>query len=278
MNSTHRARQTRKVGDLILPFVTRPIPSFMSDLRPPEVEQPPASTLICADGAGCSELIARGLSLFGRSSTVVYSPLDAIVRLQDVTTTIDAVVVSLQDPEFDISAFFGFLKDEHPHIRRIAFAEHEPRGKISATVRSCQHDMILWDPWDRADFVEILKDAIDCRLSRTRSSWTDLQLFESSHGADRLAIAEIVRRYRYRIVRLALDATHHSMDTEDAVQDVYLAIVRCLPLYRAPWSWSPGHWIDQISRKAIRPFSCSDLDSPPARGKVPRKRSKRSTK
>jgi hypothetical protein len=182
----------------------------------------------------------------------VHTPLDALARLQDVATTVDAALVSLQDANFDISAFFVFLKGEYPCIRRIAFAQHEPRKERLVSAHSCEHDMILWDPWDRADFVEILKDALACRLRPTRSTWTDLRLFESFRGADGLAIAEIVRRYRHRIVRLALDATHNTTDTEDIVQDVYLAIVQHLPFFGRVCS--PGHWIDRVTCKTIRSF------------------------
>lgn len=79
-------------------------------------------TLICADTAGCSTFLADGIASLGRNSLVVHAPLDAIVRLQDVTMNIDAAFVSLQDDNFDISLFFAFLRDEHPDVRRIAFA------------------------------------------------------------------------------------------------------------------------------------------------------------
>lgn len=199
----------------------------------------------------------------------MHTPLDALARLQDATTTIDAALVSLQDVNFDISAFFGFSKGEYRCIRRIAFAQHEPRKERFVSAHSCEHDMILWDPWDRADFIEILKDALACRLRPTRSTWTDLRLFESFRGADGLAIAEIVKRYRHRIVRLALDASHDAIDTEDIVQNVYLAILQYLPSFGRVCS--PGHWIDRITCKTIRSFFHREIsETSPSIGRFPR--------
>lgn len=123
----------------------------------------PAATLVCADTAGCSKLVVDGLSRLGRRSTVVHTPLDAIVRLQATTPPVGAALVSLQDVGFDISAFFELLKDDYPHVRRIAVAQREKRRQVSIAVHSCPHDVILWSPWDRPDFLEILGDALDGR-------------------------------------------------------------------------------------------------------------------
>lgn len=240
------------VGDHILPFVARPLPPATSDVRMPPVGQPHLTTLVYADAAGCSKPLAAGLSLLGRSSTIVHTPLDAIRWIQDNTIAVDAIFVSLQDDESNISALFEFIKDEHPRVRRIAFAEHDPRNDASQPGHLCQHDMLLWDPWGRADFIELLKDAIGCRISRTRSSWSDLRLFESQGGVDTLAIAEIIKRYRYRIGRLVIDATREATDTEDVVQDVYMSIVRDLPSFERVCA--PGVWIDRVACRSIRSF------------------------
>ena len=250
MNSKQQPTDSRIFGDLILPFVIGPIPFAMSDIRSPIAGEPPMSTLIYSDAAGCAKLIAKGVADLGRNSIIVHTLLDAILRLQDVAMTIDAVFVSLEDSDFDISAFFDFLKEEHPHVRRIAFARHSVNDVRSERTRACQHDMILWDPWDRTDFSEILKDALDCRVHLTRSSWSDLELFESSQGADSLAIAEIVKRYRHRIVHLVMDRTNNTPDIEDIVQNTYLAILRFLPSFGGVCA--PGRWIDGITSMCIR--------------------------
>jgi hypothetical protein len=215
--------------------------------------------MVYADAADCSKSVAAGLALLGRSSTIVHTPLDVVRGLQNKTIAVDAVFVSLQDDGANISALFEFIKDEHPLVRTIAFAQHNPHKDGTQPVHLCQHDMILWDPWDRADFIEILKDAIDCRVSRTRSSWSDLRLFGSRGGLDTLSIAEIVRRYRYRIVRLVLDATHKAMDTEDVVQDAYLSIVRNLPSFDR--LCTPGEWIDRVTCRSISSFLKSKVSN-----------------
>jgi hypothetical protein len=253
VNENHQLLAKQHTGDLVHPVVTTPIPVAMTDIRSPIVGRPPASTLIYADTAGCSKFLAAGLSRFGRRSTVVHDDHNVSARLEDVSTFVDAAFVSLQDPSFDISAFFAFLSDRHPRIRRIAFAQHKPRKGGEIPPQFCRHDMILWDPWDRADFVEILKDALNCRDQPARSSWSDTMLFKSNEGRDRLAIAEIIKRYRHRIVSLALDMDRDSADTEDVVQETYLNIVRFLPLFRD--SYSPGYWIDHITRRTIQSFS-----------------------
>ena len=252
MRWKQQAKGSPGIGDSVLPFVTGSISAAAADIRPPKVGQPPVSTLIYADAAGCSSHLTAGINGLGRNSIVINTSLDAIVRLEDAAMTIDAAFVSLQDADFDISAFFDFLKDEYPNVRRIAFAQHESRYSATVPVHACLHDMILWDPWDRASFAEILKDALDCRILQTRSSWTDLQLFKSFGGFDRLAIAEIVKRYRHRIVHLVLDITRDTRDTEDIVQDVYLAIVKGLPYFGE--GCSPGNWVDLITCKSIRSY------------------------
>ena len=241
-----------EAGRSILPFVVQPLPPGISDVRAQVVGRPHLTTVIYADAAGCSKPLAAGLSLLGRRSVVARTPLDAIRWLQDKAIAVDAVFASLQDDATNISALFEFTKDEHPFVRRIAFAQHNPRKQGALLVHLCQHEMIIWDPWDRADFLEILKDAIDCRISRTRSSWSDVRLFESQQGTDTLAVAEIVRRYRHRIVRLVMDATHETMDTEDVVQDTYLSIVRDLPSFNRVCA--PGAWIDRITCRSILSF------------------------
>ena len=71
------------VGEHILPFVARPLPSATSDVRVPLVGLPLPTTLVYADAAGCSKPLAAGLSLLGRSSAIVHTPLDVIRGLQD---------------------------------------------------------------------------------------------------------------------------------------------------------------------------------------------------
>lgn len=238
------------IGELILPFSKDPTRRAIVDIQPPIFGRPAVSCLILADNAGCSNFLTAGITALRINSISVHTPLDAIVCLQDVTTTTVAVFVSLQDASFDISTFFDFLKDEYPQVRRIAFAQHKSQYIGAKSVNTCQHDMVLWDPWDRGNFTEILQDILDCSISRRRSSWSDLELFESSKGTDKQAIAEIVRRYRHRIVHLVLDVTHNTTEIEDIVQEIYLNIVRSLPSFSGVCS--PADWIDRISRMTIR--------------------------
>ena len=254
--SNRQADQAEEVENRILPFAARFVPAASENVRAPTREQAPVSSLVYADAAGCSKSLTAGLVGLGKNSTLVRTPFGARALLENVDLTVDAAFLSLQDPEVDISSFFGFLKNEHPSVRRIAFAEHvatsEGASARAAAVHACPHDMILWDPWDRSDFDEILKDALDCRVHRTRSSWSDLELFESENGTDAAAIAEIAKRYRHRIVRLVMDVVHDTLDVEDIVQEIYLDIVRHLPGFRS--RCSAGYWIDQLSRRAIRAF------------------------
>ena len=205
--------------------------------------------LLRADVGGCWVLLASGLARTGHSPIVVHTHLGAIRRLSDKEQPVDAVLVSLQDRESDIVAFFDFVHDEHPKVRRIAFAQHAQSQESSGISSGCQHDMILWDPWTRPDFLDVLTNALGCDHPPTRSSWSDTRLFESLGGHDPLAIAEIVKRYQYRIGRLALDVTRERADTEDLVQQVYLAIMERLSSFAGPSS--PGYWIDQVTRAVI---------------------------
>ena len=273
MSGKKYPKRSRGLDDLMLPFVTAPVPVAMSDVRPQAVGLPRVTTLIYADAAGCSTRLAAGLALLGRSSKVIRTPLEVVARLQDDRIAIDAVFSSLQDGRSNTAALFDFLTDEYPRVRRVAFSRHDLWRTSSSMDAFCQYDMVLWDPWDRADFVEILKDAIDCRISRTRSSWTDLRLFESLDGVDKLAIAEILKRYRYRIVRLVLDATRHRMDSQDVVQDAYLSIVRALPSFGR--ICSPGEWIDRITCRSIRSFFHRQMGETSARHGAFMKRSPR---
>lgn len=79
---------------------------------------------------------------------------------------VNAALVPLQDVGLDISAFFELLRDEYPRVRRIAFAQRDPKRQGSGSTHSCPHDVILWSPWDRAGFLQILGDALDGRPSR----------------------------------------------------------------------------------------------------------------
>lgn len=254
MRKPHEATPSREIEDTILPLPFLALPAATDDVRPPALGQPSHLTLIFADAAECSATLAAGIAALGRRSIVVHTPLDALFRLQNGAATVDAVFVSLQDA--DGAAFFEFLRDEHPCVRRIAFAQHESTQVDSPLTAACQHDMILWDPWDREDFSETLKDALNCRAHRKRSSWSDLELFRSSRGTDALAISEIVKRYRHRIVRLTLDATSDVRDTEDIVQATCLALIEGIPSFVL--RCSPGQWIDDITHACIRAFSSRD--------------------
>jgi hypothetical protein len=178
--------------------------------------------------------------------------LDAIVALQNSDAKIGAVFVSLQDPPFDISAFFALVREEHPRVRRIAFAEHKGIAPMKS-VWSCEHDMLLWDPWSEPDYLEILRDALDWRLSRGLASWPDIALFHSQHGRDVHAITQLLKRYHHRIEGLTMDRGYlAAADTEHVVQDTYSRITTDLPLF--DHSCSPAHWIDQKAEASIASF------------------------
>ena len=213
------------------------------------VGRPPVSTLIYADTAGCSELLGAGLARLGRHSTIVRSPAEAITLLRYARIHVDAAFVSLQDVGSEISTFFGCLKEYHPRIRRIAFAQHGSKCRLLPSVHSCEHEMILWDPWERIDFDEILESTLDRRPHRPRSSWPDSELFSSLQGDDSLAVTEIIKRYRHRIVGLVMDEMYDDLNAEEVVQEACLEIMRHLPFFRPVCS--PGHWIDDMCRMAI---------------------------
>ena len=148
--------------------------------------------------------------------------------------------------------FFAFLRDEYWAVRRIAFAQHDAGYANPSALQSCAHQMILWDPWDRASFGELLEGALNCQELRVESSWSDSRLVKSKHGTNRAAVAALLRRYRHRIGHLVADATRNTADAEDIVQDTYLGIVRLLPSFDA--TCSPGEWVDRVTRSCIGAF------------------------
>jgi len=129
---------------------------------------------------------------------------------------------------------------------------------LPESVNYCQHDMVLWDSWKMVNFHEIIKDALNCSLNHTRSSWTDNQLFKSSHGTDKLAISEIIKRYKYRIECNISDMMADKMDAEDIFQNVCLAIFLDLQSFTGRCSLS--HWIDLMTFAGIRTFYHDELD------------------
>ena len=80
MKSERQPTGSRVFGDLILPFVIGPIPSAMSDIRPPIVGEPPTSTLIYSDAADYAKLIAKGIAGLGRDSIIVQDTYLAILQ------------------------------------------------------------------------------------------------------------------------------------------------------------------------------------------------------
>lgn len=255
--STISSEPTRSILPFAAPIVTH---SATDSLGPPR--GPPASTLIYADGAQCAELVARGVTSLGRNVFIAHTPLEAVNRILDSSVTTDAVFASLQDDSFDVIAFFEFLQETYPKIRRIAFARHGRPTRVATD--SCLHDMILWDPWDQNDFAEVLRDAIGCRRYRGRSSWSDQELFLSGGGVDNLAISTILQRYHHRIVSLVQDQEVNRQDAEDLVQDVYMGIVEELPSFGR--ECSPGCWIDRVTAKVIGKWLMSENEGKSSRG------------
>lgn len=152
----------RHGDDRASPGGAAPADSAVSEERVQLVEQPRVTVFIYADAAECSSLLVACLSRLGRTSRVIRTPLDVIVGLQDSGATVDAVFASLQDDVWNTSALFYFLKDEYPQIRRIAFTQRNLRKDEARLAHPCQDATIRWDPCDRRDLGENLKNALGC--------------------------------------------------------------------------------------------------------------------
>ncbi len=118
-------------------------------------------TLIYADGLGHSRFLATLLTHLGKEAVVVRNPLEAIVRLQDDKTSIDAALVPLQHVNFNMAAFCSFLKDEHPHVKRIGFSSENSVSTDPRSIHSYHCEEILGPPEQEMDLVDDLKRLVD---------------------------------------------------------------------------------------------------------------------
>ena len=84
----------------------------------------PTTALLYVENEECSELLVQGLANMGIGATVVTTPLNAIVQLQDVARTIRTVLVSLQNECNSASGFLDFLEDEHAELESAVVAWH----------------------------------------------------------------------------------------------------------------------------------------------------------
>jgi hypothetical protein len=252
MNQANQTAESRRQRDHFLPLVNGPPPATDEQgLLAPRIA-PLTASLVYADTAHCSDLLVAELTRLKRRTFTVRHPLEAIRLLEDTGLTIDAVFMSLQDASSDVVRLFAFLQDEYWAVRRVAFAQHDAAYENPLALQSCKHQMILWDPWDRASFGEVLEGAMNCQGIPTESGWSDIRLFKSQHGTNRSAIAALIRRYRHRIDHLVADATRNAADAEDIAQDTCLDIVRLLPSFDG--ACSPGEWVDRVTRSCIRSF------------------------
>jgi hypothetical protein len=252
MNHPGQSIQLHRQRDRFLPLIEGPQPARdIQGLLPSRVA-PVTATLVYADTAKCSDILVAELTRLGKRTFTVRHPLEAIRLLEDPGVTIEAAFMSLQDASSDVVRLFAFLQEEYWGVRRIAFAQHDARYANPPALQSCAHQMILWDPWDRTSFGDLLEDALNSQQVRSESSWSDIRLFKSQHGTNRTAIAALIQRYRHRIGHLVADATRNTADAEDIVQDTCLDIVRLLPSFDAVCS--PGEWVDRVTRSCIRSF------------------------
>ena len=119
-----------------------------------------STALVYADADGCATRLITGLTSIGKRAILVKTPLDTVRVLQDRDHAVDTVFVSLEDSGSLIAPFFAFLHDEYPWIKRIAFAERGSRHRLWASALLCQHDLLLWSPWNQENFEEVLKSAV----------------------------------------------------------------------------------------------------------------------
>lgn len=78
---------------------------------------------------------------------------------------------------------------------------------------------------------------------------TDEQLVDDSLNGDREAFAELVRRYRDRLLRFLLTRAQSRADAEDAVQDAFVSAYRYLPSFNPRWRFST--WLYRIALRNL---------------------------
>lgn len=268
MNREDRNLNLLRPRHRFLPLITRPV--WLAGQKEPSRTgaRPLTASLVFTDAARCSEILTKELHRLGKRTFSVRHPLEAIDLLENKNQRIDAAFMSLQDVSNDVVEFFLFLQDEFLGTRRIAFAQHEAIYSNPPALQACAHEMILWDPWARPNFDELLEGALNAQPRLSQTNWSDSRLCRSQHGANRTAIATLLGRYLYRIQRLVIDETPDSSDADDVIQNACLAIVELLPAFDN--SCSPGEWIDRVARSSIRSFrdagnARADVDPPTSR-------------
>ena len=120
----------------------------------------PPTSLIYTDEATGSRQLAFGLTARGDTFIAVSNPLDAVVMLQRFHGVIDSVFVSLQDNHAETSAFFAFLRDVYPAVRRIVFGAQGPESAKLASRCDSHQGVVLWDHRDHAQLHLTLSEAL----------------------------------------------------------------------------------------------------------------------
>jgi hypothetical protein len=89
-----------------------------------------ATVLVIANAGLSYRSLITDLFRLGRRAVTARSPLGAIVQLQDHTLAIDLLLAPSDDPKFGLLDFFTFVKDEFPHVRRIAYAKSDVHAAL----------------------------------------------------------------------------------------------------------------------------------------------------
>jgi hypothetical protein len=97
-----------------------------NDAVPIEDPKTPAdkdTTLIIAEATRSHLALKNGITSLGRRTLTVRFPLDIIMRLEDASFAISAVLAPVQSASFKTHEFFAFMKDAYPLVRRVAYSD-----------------------------------------------------------------------------------------------------------------------------------------------------------
>ena len=93
----------------------------------------------------------------GHELVAVATPLDAISLLSGDANGIVAVVVGCDLDRTDSLGFLNFLKESHPHIRRIALSGDSQAAEPEGAVASGAGEAVLTEPWDSESLCKVLR-------------------------------------------------------------------------------------------------------------------------
>lgn len=98
-------------------------------------DQAAHSTVLVISNAGLNyRSLIMDLLRLGRRAVTARSPLGAILQLQNHKPAIDLLLAPADDPKFSLLDFFTFVKEEFPHVRRIAYAKSEVHAALRINV------------------------------------------------------------------------------------------------------------------------------------------------